>query len=184
MKVSSKRPKRFEPTREVKQFEPKFEFDTPRYVLGDAAAAAGISTSLLKAWITREPIVVPLGDYDLAGRGKGTPRLFTLRRVISIAITAEMVALGINPSRAGNLAFGFTDYEHEEGRYVELESPTYLIVEPKSTAIILAIDPKSTFDQVLKKTIPSSGEKPASFAVISGGAVKQRVMARLKKRGL
>jgi hypothetical protein len=172
------------PSKGLKPFEPIFEFDTPRYVLGDAAAAAGISTSLLKAWITRDPIVVPLGVYDQVGRGKGTPRLFTLRRVISIAVTAELVALGINPSRAGNLAFGYTDHEHEEGRYIELESATFLIVEPKSTSIILAIDPKTTFDQVLKKTIPSSGERPASFAVISGGAVKQRVMALLKKRGL
>ena len=173
-----------DPSKGLKPFEPIFKFDTPRYVLGDAADAAGISTSLLKAWITREPIVVPLGVYDQVGRGKGTPRLFTLRRVISIAVAAELVALGINPSRAGNLAFGFTDHEHEEGRYVELEGPTFLIIEPKSTAIILTTDPKTSFDQVLKKTIPSSGEKAASFAVISGGAVKQRVMTRLKERGL
>jgi hypothetical protein len=183
MKVPSRRPKRFAPILEVKQFEPKFEFDTPRYVLGDAAAAADISTSLLKAWITREPIVVPLGDYDLAGRGKGTPRLFTLRRVISIAMTAELVALGINPSRVGNLAFGFTDYEHKEGRCVELDGPICLIIEPSTTAIIWTIDAKATLGQILKKTIQSTGEKAASFAVISGGAVKQRVITRLKERG-
>jgi hypothetical protein len=78
--------------------------------------------------------------------------------VISIAVTAELVALGISPSRAGNLAFGFTDHEHEEGRYVELEGATFLIIEPKSTSIILTLDPKTTFDQVLKKTVPSSCE--------------------------
>ena len=31
------------------------EFDTPRYLLGDVAAAADISTGTLKAWISREP---------------------------------------------------------------------------------------------------------------------------------
>jgi hypothetical protein len=160
------------------------ELDTPRYLLGDAAAGANVSASTLKAWVSRDPKIIQLGFYDQEGRGKGTPRLFTLRRVISIAVAAELVTLGINPSRAGDLALAFTDYKHEEGRYIELTKPTFLIVEPNSTALILAHSAKHTFGEVLNKTVPSSGEKPASFAVISGDAIKQRVKMRLKKRGL
>ena len=165
-----------------KWYEPISELDTPRYLLGDAAAAANISASVLKAWVSRDPKIIRLGFYDQEGRGKGTPRLFTLRRVISISMTAELVALGITPSKAGELALNFTDVEHDEGRFVELTEPTFLIVEPKSTALILATSAKITFGQVLEKTL-QSGEKPASFAVLSGDAIKQRVKMRLKKRG-
>ena len=61
------------------------ELDTPRYVLGDVAAAADVSPGTLKSWLTREPRVVRLGAYDQPGRGKGTPRLLTLRRLYAIA---------------------------------------------------------------------------------------------------
>jgi hypothetical protein len=167
----------------TKPYEAVPELDTPRYLLGDAAAAANISVSLLKMWVSRNPKVISLGSYDQQGRGKGTPRLFTLRRVISIAVAAELVALGIKSSRAGDLALAYTDYNHDEGRFIEQEKPTFLIVEPNSAALILETSAKRTFGEVLNKTLPSSGEKPASFAVVSGDAVKQRVIARLKKRG-
>jgi hypothetical protein len=168
----------------TKPYEAVPELDTPRYLLGDAAAGANISASLLKMWVSRDPKVISFGFYDQEGRGKGTPRLFTLRRVTSIAVAAELVALGIKPSRAGDLARAYTDYKHKEGRYIELAEPTFLIVEPRSTALILETSASRTFGQVLNRTVPSTGEKPASFAVISASAVKQRVIARLKRRGV
>jgi hypothetical protein len=168
-----------------KQYDAVPELDAPRYLLGDAAAAAGISVNTLKAWVSRDPKIIPLGFYDQEGRGKGTPRLFTLRRVIAIAVTAELTTLGINPSRAGDLALAFTDYTHEEiaGRIIELDRPTFIVVEPHSMALILETSAKTTFAQILNKPVPSSGERPASFAVVSGDALKQRVIKRLKERG-
>ena len=70
------------------------------------------------------------------------------------------------------------------GRYIELAEPTFLIVEPRSTALILETSESRTFGEVLNKAVQSGGEKPASFAVISASAVKQRVIARLKRRGV
>jgi len=168
------------PSKLPKWFEPKPGLDTPRFLLGDAAAAADLTPGLIKVWVSRG--IIRLGFYDREGRGAGSRHQFTLRRVICIAMTAELVALGISPAKAGELALNYTDVEHDEGRYVELAGPTYLIVEPHSEALILATTGKTTFDQVLNKRLPS-GERPASFAVISGDTIKQRVTSRLKERG-
>src|SRR5262245_54945197 len=102
------------------------ELDTPRYVLGDVAAAANVSPGTLKAWLSREPQVIHLGPYDQPGRGKGTPRLLTLRRLYAIAIASELVSLGFAPSRAGMLAFAFTDVNIEASRaFVESRRPVF-----------------------------------------------------------
>jgi hypothetical protein len=171
MKTPSKFPKWYEPTPEL---------DTPRFMLADVATAVNLVPGLVKTWISRG--VIRLGFYDREGRGAGSRHQFTLRRVICIATTAELVALGVSPAKAGDLALNFTDVEHPEGRFVELPGRTYLIVEPHSEALILATSGKTTFDQVLSKRLPS-GDKAASFAVVSGNAIKQRVASRLKERG-
>jgi hypothetical protein len=44
-------------------------FDTPRYLLGDIAAAADVAPGTLKAWLSREPKVIPLGPHDPSSRG-------------------------------------------------------------------------------------------------------------------
>ena len=44
-------------------------------------------------------------------KGQRERSSFTFRRVLSIAITVELVSLGFVPSRAGLLAFVFTDVE-------------------------------------------------------------------------
>ena len=48
------------------------------------------------------------GHHDREGRGQGNRRQFTLRRVFCIATTVELVALGVNPAKAGDLALNST----------------------------------------------------------------------------
>jgi hypothetical protein len=73
-------------------------WDTPRFLLGDAAAASGIKPNVLKAWLARE--IMDLGRHDLEASGKGSSRLMTLRTVLGIAVMAELVRLGLPPHRA------------------------------------------------------------------------------------
>lgn len=88
---------------------PEIDLDSPAWLLNSVAASTGVGLAVLKAWLSRDPVVVPLGPYDQEARGKGSARLFTLRRVLAVAITAELVRLGIAPSRAGELATTFMD---------------------------------------------------------------------------
>src|SRR5262245_49809887 len=118
-------------------YKPTPELDTPRYLLSDAAAAAGVSPGTLKAWLSREPRVIALGPHDQRGRGKGTARLFTLRRVYAIAMTAELIALGFAASRAGILGFIFTEsvlsnkkLTETLGPFVEMQGPLFLAAHP------------------------------------------------------
>ena len=80
------------------------QLDEPRYLLGTTAHAAGISSNLLKAWVSRTPPIIPLSDAETPIRGKGSSRLFTLRRVISVAIAFELTRLGVAASAAGKIA--------------------------------------------------------------------------------
>jgi hypothetical protein len=78
------------------------DVNEPRYLLGQVAKAAGISSSLLKAWMVRK--VVVMGPHDREAHGKGSSRVFTLKRALSIALAAEMVRLGISISMAGDIS--------------------------------------------------------------------------------
>src|SRR4051812_20870107 len=83
--------------------------DDPQYLLSDVARAAEIKVSLVKSWVSREPRVILFGPFDRPSLGKGSARVFTLRRVICVALTAELVRLGLTASRAGTASFAFTD---------------------------------------------------------------------------
>jgi hypothetical protein len=167
------------------------ELDTPRYLPADVAAAAGVSPGTLKAWLSRDPRVIRLGPYDQAGRGTGTPRLLTLRRVFAIAMTAELVSLGFIASRAGALAFFFTDVEY----LVEAQGDLILAVKRSR-------DPGIPSFSVLhsEKPLPPASERgryiadetslfgppddrSVSCTLIDCTALMQRVQARLKERG-
>ena len=129
--------------------------DTPRYVLGDAATAAGITPGLLKAWVSRQPRVIALGQYDQASRGKGTPRLFTLRRIIAIATTAELVSLGISASKASLCAFSFTDLHFEgKGPPVQWSKTPYLLVSSHDEIFTFVMSEDATVGEIFSKRLP------------------------------
>ncbi len=161
------------------------ELDTPRYVLGDIAAAANVNPGTLKAWLSREPRVVPLGAHDRPGRGKGTPRLFTLRRVYAIAITAELVSLGFVASKAGVLAFDFTDMSTDGGeRLVEKSGPLFLAANPTHDLFAWFLSGDIQLDLVLGKEATTQLKVPlVSCTLIDCAALMARVQTVLKKRG-
>ena len=87
----------------------KTRLDIPQFLLGDAAYAADIPTNGLKAWLGRDPKVIWLGDKDTKSLGRGSARVLTLRRVINIAIVAELVRLNVAPQKAGEIAVLMTE---------------------------------------------------------------------------
>jgi hypothetical protein len=95
--------------RTSKNWNPTAYWDKPKFLLGDAAAASGLSPNTLKAWLARG--IVELGGYDHEASGKGSSRLFTLRSMLSIALAADLVRLGLSPTRAVLPAFAATRSE-------------------------------------------------------------------------
>jgi hypothetical protein len=83
--------------------------DTARFFTADACRAAGINSVTLKNWISRDPPAVLLTASDRASHVSGRPHLLTFRRVMQIAITAELVRLGWGPRAAAIAAASFTD---------------------------------------------------------------------------
>jgi hypothetical protein len=159
--------------------------DEPRFLLGDVAAAAGMSETVLKAWLSRDPKVIPLGPYDKPARGKGSAREFTLRRIISVALVAELVRLGISPGRAGPWAHALTDLNLGSLYVNWLDETTVLIASPSSEVFTFTNDAVSIAEALEKFNVSGKEllEPPASIAVVSYGAVLRRVQERLSARG-
>lgn len=80
-----------------------------RYTSAQVCAAVGISESTLKNWVSRKPQVVLMTSEERERAGRGVPLLFSFQRVMQIAITAELVALGLQPRPAALAAAAFTD---------------------------------------------------------------------------
>jgi hypothetical protein len=119
------------------------ELDKPQFLLGTVAKVAGISPNLLKAWVSRDPNVIPLGDKDVGGKGKGSSRLFTLRRALNVALTAELTRIGIKASIAGKAARLVTDIDYD------------LLDTPKSKTQACNFDPLTSETGVIVVFNPS-----------------------------
>ena len=87
--------------------------DLPQFSSEAACEAAGIDSATLKNWISRKPSAVTIGEDERVTAGKKTTYRFSLRRVLQIAITAELVRLGYGPRDASLHAAGFTGPEPE-----------------------------------------------------------------------
>jgi len=89
----------------------------------DTCAAAGIRSAKLMNWLNFEPPVILLRDSERPPKGVNHVHLLTLRRIYQIALTAELIRLGVMAQRAGNLAAMFTDQEGENptGRHGDLD---------------------------------------------------------------
>jgi hypothetical protein len=107
-------------------FDP--EWDTPRFLLGDAAAASGVTPNVLKAWLARE--IVDLDRHDLEASGKGSSRLFTLRTVLGIAVMAELVRLGLPPHRAADPAITSVKFNIHDRKSLTPNTDCLLLVFP------------------------------------------------------
>jgi hypothetical protein len=146
-------------------------------MLGEAATAAGLKPYLLKTWIDRSPAALRLGAFDQQGGGTGRPRLLTLRRVICAGVAAELVALGLIASRAGELAFQLTDVEVP--RYSEAGE-----IDPKITLVVYADgDVRVEPQNIPSEKLFSRGNKAGAALLVSLPTISQRVRNRLTRIG-
>jgi hypothetical protein len=159
--------------------------DTPKYLFGDVLRATNVTAPVLKAWLSRAPKVIALGAYDQDARGKGSARLFTLRRVLSIGITAELVRLGIKASHAGLLGYTYTDAFAPREKWdllVENETTPFLVAYPDSEIISFA-EMGSLRNLLFLPPTPNREPQPASMAVVHCGRIAQRIVSSLEERG-
>lgn len=169
-------------------------WDEPRYILGDAAAASGLTPNLLKSWLFRKHI--SLGPHDREASGKGSSRFLSLRRVLSIALAAEMVRLGLSPSRAGAIAhaataFAFDETLEAEG-HTEWPTDSLLVIYPADEThsdecetqwswIPASID--ISIRETLRRDGPPFSGSSASVAAVSLKAIVERMKNNLAERG-
>jgi hypothetical protein len=83
----------------------------PQFPSDLACEAAEIDAATLKNWISRKPTAVMIGNEERIEVGDRTSFRFTLRRVLQLAITSELVRLGYGPRDASLHAAHFTDIE-------------------------------------------------------------------------
>jgi hypothetical protein len=158
--------------------------DEPRYLLGQVAAAAGITANLLKTWIVREVIV--LGEHDRDAHGKGSSRVFTLRRTLIVAATAELVRLGMSTMFAGQTGKSQIDIELRHAKGDPLEIFSFTIFQPTTEyrRTIIAADPNLTVADILNFKDNHGHEEPdegpaVSFMLLNLKALVERVLRRL-----
>jgi hypothetical protein len=157
-----------------------FSVDEPRYLLGQVAAAAGITADLLKTWIARKVIV--LGEHDRDAHGKGSSRVFTLRRALIVAATAQFVHLGMSTTDAGSRGNIEIDLALQKAKDdpLRIEGFTifYLLAE-KRLQRFFTLDQTLTVAELLKNQFDPGGEAHAGFMLFSRKAVVERVLRQL-----
>lgn len=164
----------------IRLVEP-FSVDEPRYLLGQVAFAAGISANLLKTWIARTIIV--LGEHDRDAHGKGSSRVFTFRRALVIAATAELIKMGVPTTHASRLGRR-ADWALDEagGDPLRVEGIMTLYPIDDGYGVPGGAHPTWTIAKVLKREnsgLDEAYEAPVSFLLLSLKPLTERVLRRL-----
>jgi hypothetical protein len=81
----------------------------PQFSSDLACKAAGVDMATLKNWISRKPPAVHIGAEERTTAGTRAHYNFNLRRILQLAITAQLVQLGLAPREASMHALQFTD---------------------------------------------------------------------------
>jgi hypothetical protein len=181
------------------------DLDAPQFFTADACKAAGIEQSTLKNWIVRSPPAILISEEDRASigaagpshermaGGSGRSHLFTFRRVMQIALCAELVRLGFPPRKAGLIAAGFTDLgigsfgwvgepfkptKRERGPgELYANGLTILVAEPETgLGRVINVDPTKP---KLWELFYSGTQRTTSAAVVNVTAVWARVIESL-----
>lgn len=162
--------------------------DVPRFSARDALAVGPKSYATLRSWNDTEAFL--MRESDRRSLGTGRPHLFTLRRILQIALIAEMVKFGLSPRRAGIFAAGFTDvgdaeagWEGEPDQLNRLPGQLYptgdtlLIVYPdEDEAEIVNVHTSVSIANLFRSR---TKQFPASAIIVDIGLVDARVRQTL-----
>jgi hypothetical protein len=169
------------------------DMDVPKYTLGEVASAADVDAIVLQNWLNPKRSapnhrVLILRERDRESRGTGHPRLFTLRRLLQIAITVQLVGLHVRPRQASEAALKFTDMSSRtpsgwagEGR-PDLASPASPMRPPghllNEGVTYLVID-RSEARVVDEKTMSEILRRETACTTINLNRIVERVYQRL-----
>ena len=153
-----------------------FSVDEPRYLLGQVAFAAGVSSNLLKAWVARK--IIPMGEHDREAHGKGSARVFTFRRALAIGFAAELVKLGVSAAEAGRLGTRAVDVGLFSSEDRQLVVDLLAIYPTEGGTGIDVAAWNFTIKAMLVKHAPRGGDA-TSFILLSARAIAENVLKRL-----
>jgi hypothetical protein len=138
------------------------DLNLPQFSSDLACEAAGIDAATLKKWISRKPPAVFLLRNERRKVGNRTFLSFSLRRVLQIAIIAELVDIGLSPMDAAFSAAAFTDSEDSiHGRRpgaLFSQDNTLLLIRSKVDAEVVNESSALSWRQILRS---KSGSPPA-----------------------
>jgi hypothetical protein len=165
--------------------------DLPQFSSADACEAAGLDAATLKNWASRKQRAVHLGDEERVQIGHKTEFRLTLRRVLQLAVTVELVRIGLSPREAALHAFGFTDIEHprtqgSRGLHLLPEKRgvlcrkhyTLLIVYSRAYAEVVNVKADDVWRLVLRKAAGAPSHVAAA-AIVNLNDVDLRVRTAL-----
>jgi len=159
-----------------------------RYGSAIACAAAGIDRKTMSNWLSRTPAVILLTEAERREAGERKRFDFDVRRIVQIALTADLVSLNMQPRRAAMCAAAFTDSAtgssafpgFKQRRPAELfhGAETYLIVPPgDDPARVIPVTPDMTIADVLT---PEYGQPLTRAILLRVNDVVARVHAALR----
>lgn len=163
------------------------DVNIPQFSSDLACEAAQIKSATLKNWISRTPSAVLVGDEERipAGQQRASYR-FTLRRVLQLAITAELVRLNIPPREASLFAAGFTDFEdggssnsptRKRGELYRKHYTLMIISAETPHASIENVKAEEVWRVIMRKGI--GAPRPTSAIVININEIDARVRMSL-----
>ena len=157
--------------------------DAPQFLASDVCAATGITPVTLKNWISRRPSIIVMPDSVRAAHETGRPHRYTLRRIIQIGITHELVGLGIDPRPAAMAASRFTDTYDEDrfAGYHFANGDTFLVYHPRLPApAIINVNKRTLHLDELRRINPRGEEIVVGGVFLDIGEVELLIRARLK----
>lgn len=159
----------------------------PQIPSAEACKAAGIDQTTLKGWISRKPPAILLTNEERSALELGGRFLFSLNRVVHIALVAELVRLKIGPRDATLIAAGFTDTgkgplfpgdEHRNPGALFKTGQTLLIYDLSRDQFgrVIKADPKDSWHDVMCSQGRSSS---VAAIIVNVNTVVERVRSAL-----
>ncbi|MBI0432981.1 hypothetical protein [Roseomonas sp. KE0001] len=145
-----------------------------RYSSAVACVAAGISTDKLKSWSNGPSAALLIPEDDMDRRGRGIPLLLSFRRVVHIALTAQLVRHGLRPVDAAAAAAKFTDFGdpfHDAGNgvFIGKRLPGQLYQEGRTLLVVMPSH-SATDSKVRLRNIKASDGATRLLALLSPSA--------------
>jgi len=159
-----------------------------RYGGAAACYATLIDRKTLDNWLERAAVLLSIDDRREAGERKRVT--FTFERIVQIALTAELVKLGVQPRRAGLAASAFTDmsggvrsdFPRKPGQLFE-GAETFLVLAAGETFGKIVPVTCTTLEDLFKGQAAGRIFSPAftTAIIIKVDDIYHRVAERLKR---